>query len=95
MSWIQNQAIMLALPMVAGVLSSLGYQYVKKASAWIDALPPQAHAFVIGAIAIVLPAIGKVVPGFEATSLAGVDASVIQSLILLAAAKVTHKHVSA
>jgi hypothetical protein len=82
-------ALPYVLPLFLGSATSLCYQYVKKASAWVDAQPGQIHAFLVGAIAIVLPLVGKVVPGFEATDLAGVDAQAVQSVLALAAAKLT------
>ena len=82
-------ALPYVLPLFLGSATSVCYQYVKKASAWVDAQPGQIHAFLVGAIAIVLPLLGKVVPGFEATDLAGVDAATVQSVLALAAAKLT------
>lgn len=82
-------ALPYVLPLVLGSATSVCYQYVKKASAWVDAQPGQIHAFLVGAIAIVLPLMGKIVPGFDATDLAGVDAEAVQSLLALAAAKIT------
>ena len=82
-------ALPYVLPLFLGSATSVCYQYVKKASAWVDAQPSQIHAFLVGAIAIVLPLIGKLVPGFSATDLAGVDAATIKSLLALAAAKTT------
>lgn len=90
-AFLLNQILPYALPLVLGSITSVCYQYVKKASAWVDAQEAQTHAFVVGTIAIVLPMLGKVVPGFNATSLAGIDPAMIQSALALLASQITHK----
>lgn len=93
-SFILGPLLSLALPALVASVASVAYQWVKKSNAWVDALPPQAHAFVAGAIAIVLPLIGKLVPGFEATTLGGIDQTTLVTLLGFAATQVTHKFLS-
>jgi|GEM_PF-6414918 len=93
-SFLLGPMLSMVLPMAVTSVASIAYQWVKKSNAWVDALPPQAHAFVAGAIAIVLPLLGKLVPGFEATTLGGIDLTAITTVLSLAAGQVTHKFLS-
>lgn len=93
-SFVLGPLLSLALPALVASVASVAYQWVKKSNAWVDALPPQAHAFVVGTIAIVLPLLTKLVPGFEATTLAGIDQTTIATVLSLAATQLTHKFLS-
>lgn len=93
-SFLLGPLMSMVLPALCASVASVGYQWVKKTSDWVDALPPQAHAFVAGTIAIVLPMLAKLVPGFEATTLAGVDSATIATVLGLAATQITHRFLS-
>lgn len=85
-----NPILNFVLPTIAGIMTSLLYGYLKKASSFLDALPPQAHTFVVGALSFILPLIGHIVPGFNGTSLNDVSASTVQALVLLFISQLTH-----
>lgn len=95
MNWIQSQALNLVLPMILGSATSFLYQKVKKASAWIDERDAKTHSIITGAIAIVLPLVGKFIPGFTATDIGGIDPHAIQAILGLVAMQLTHKKLSA
>ena len=82
------------LPLVLGSLSSVAYQWVKKASGWVDRQEPQTHAFVVAAITTVLPLLGKVIPGFHGTDLGSLDQNTSQAILALLAQQVTHAKLS-
>lgn len=88
-SFILNPLISLVIPAVAGTISAALYQWIKKGSEWVDGLTGQTHVLVIGAISIVLPQLGKLVPGMP-SDIAGFDAATVQSLVVLALTQLTH-----
>lgn len=93
-SFVLGPLLSMVLPALVASVASIAYQWVKKTASWVDALPPQAHAFVAGTIAIVLPLLAKLVPGFEATTLGGIDQTTVATLLSLAATQATHKFLS-
>lgn len=88
-SFILNPLLSMVLPAVAGTVSAVLYQWIKKGVTWVDNLSGQTHVIVIGAISIILPVLGKAIPGMP-TDIGGFDAATVQSLVLLAITQVTH-----
>lgn len=94
MNPILAMALPFLLPLVLGSATSYLYGQIKKASDWVDGQPAQVHAFLVGAASILLPLVGKYVPGFTATDLAGISAPMVQSVLALVASQVTHAKTS-
>ena len=88
-TFLLNPLVSLVLPAVAGTITAALYQWIKKASSWIDGLQGQTHVIIIGAISIVLPQIAKFIPGFP-VSLDGFTSDVLQPLVLLTLTQITH-----
>lgn len=90
-SFILNPLVSIFLPAIAGTITAVVYQWVKKSSDWVNALPAQVHVYAVGFIAIALPQIAKSIPGFGATSLDGIDMPAVQSAVLFGLSQLTHK----
>jgi hypothetical protein len=91
-SFLMAPLLSMVLPAVAGTISAVAYQWIKKASDWTDTLPAQVHVIVIGAISIVLPQLAKLIPGFPtADSLAGLDPAAISTAVMFGLTQITHR----
>ena len=82
--------VSLVVPAIAGTITSYVYSQVKKAAAWVDVLPPQIHVTAVAVIAFALSQVGKLVPGFTATDLAGISPDAISGLVALATSQLVH-----
>lgn len=78
------------IPAISGTVTSYAYAQVKKAAAWVDALPPQIHVTAVTVIAFALSQVGKLVPGFTATDLGGISPDAVSGLVALAMSQLTH-----
>jgi hypothetical protein len=89
-SFILSPLLSLVLPAVVGALVSPVYAAVKRASTFVDNLAPQVHVIVLAALSFVLPQLGNLIPGFQPTSLAGIDTTAVQAVLTFVASQVTH-----
>jgi hypothetical protein len=89
-SFILGPLLSLVLPAVVGALVTPVYAAVKRASTFVDNLPSQVHVMAVAVIAFVLPQLGTLIPGFTASTLAGVDSTSVQAILVFLASQVTH-----
>ena len=91
---IKQYLLTLALPLIVGSATPFLYNWLKKSVSWIDNLQGQTHVVIIGALSVLLPLIGKIIPNFP-TDIHGIDATTISQLLTLLLTQVIHAKIIA
>lgn len=84
--------MMLLVPALVGTITPFLYNWLKKSVAWIDGLSGQTHVVVVGALSVLLPLLGKLIPNFP-TDINGIDPTTINQLLTLLLTQIIHAKV--